>query len=597
MTMKRFCQRLLLIAALLSLGLGIATAQTNVIFEETFDACDGTGGNDGQWSGKLGYGNAQNLYPKWTFDGGATICDQCIYVGTASKKSYAMTPALTGLDGSATMTFRAGAWNGTSESTTIKVSITKGSLTYNGTTATSVTVELVKGEFSDYTMTITGGTSASKIKFDGTAQKNNRYFLDEVRVFTEEEETPETCGSIAEMKALKEGTSASLVLKDAKVLKVFTTAEGAQEVYVRDATGAICLSDVGLSVDNLSEGDVLNGTIAGVFTLVGKRPTVTAQTSAVVPNVVTKASGEKAEPVAVDLASVSSANYCDLISLTGGTAELTDDGCKVVSGDHGVLLNDVFSTGMATPYAGARLEIAGICLPQTSGDAICPLQTSDILYIFDEHSENAFGTAEGVSAKLLRTLSSEYWNTFCPPFGISLELVESVFGTGTVVAKYTGDTDNTMNFQQVEAMEAGAAYLMKPAQTVENPVFSGVGIAAGTEPATSAGTTYLFNGVISPMELDTQTDLFITKSGTVSKIATGKNTIYGMRAYIRCPNVDENRPKMSIGETPTSIQVVDRTAVTRPMKVFNLQGQELGTTMDALPKGIYIVDGKKVGKH
>lgn len=456
---------------------------------------------------------------------------------------------------------------------------------------------MTKGEFNDYTIEISGGTSSSQVTFKCKEKKNNRFFLDEVKVFTGEEETPGTCNSIAEMKALKDGTSSNLVLKDAKVLKIFTTAEGTQEVYVRDATGAICLSDVGLSADGLSEGDVLNGTIAGVFKLVDKRPTVTAQTESLVPNVVTKTAGEKAAPTVVSFASISSDNYCDLIALTGGTAEPTDDGCKVTAGDAGVLLKDVFGTGMATPYAGARLEMSGICLPEGDATAVCPLAKTDVLYVFDEHAENAFGNAEGVSAKLRRTLSNEYWNTFCAPFSINKELVVQVFGTGTVVAKYKGDTDNTMNFEQVEALEAGSAYLMKPAETVENPVFDGVSIASGTQEATSEGSTYFFNGVLNPTELDITTDLFITKSGTVSKIAEGKNTIYGMRAYIRCPNVDENRPRMNIGETPTGVLVVDGKVVQSNTEVYNLQGQPVGTAIEKLPNGIYVVGGKKVVKH
>lgn len=456
---------------------------------------------------------------------------------------------------------------------------------------------MTKGEFNDYTIEISGGTSSSQVTFKCKEKKNNRFFLDEVKVFTGEEETPGTCNSIAEMKALKDGTSSNLVLKDAKVLKVWTTAEGTQEVYVRDATGAICLSDVGLSADGLSEGDVLNGTIAGVFKLVDNRPTVTAQTESALPNVVTKTAGEKAAPTVVSFASISSDNYCDLIAMTGGTAEPTDDGCKVTAGDASVLLKDVFGTGVATPYAGARLEMSGICLPEGDDTAVCPLAKTDVLYVFDEHAENTFGNAEGVSAKLRRTLSNEYWNTFCAPFSISKELVEQVFGTGTVVAKYKDDTDNTMNFEQVEALEAGSAYLMKPAATVENPVFDGVSIASGTQEATSEGSTYFFNGVLNPTELDITTDLFITKSGTVSKIAEGKNTIYGMRAYIRCPNVDENRPRMNIGETPTGVLVVDGKVVQSNTEIYNLQGQPVGTAIEKLPNGIYVVGGKKVVKH
>ena len=40
---------------LFAIGSFIATAQT-VAFHETFNQCEGTGGNDGEWSGNIGTG-------------------------------------------------------------------------------------------------------------------------------------------------------------------------------------------------------------------------------------------------------------------------------------------------------------------------------------------------------------------------------------------------------------------------------------------------------------------------------------------------------------------------------------------------------------
>jgi hypothetical protein len=61
--------------------------------------------------------------------------------------------------------------------------------------------------------------------------------------------------SIAEFKALEEGSKAVLKLTDAHVLYVYET-----DVYIKDATGAIVFSDV---AGTFKRWDVVNGNIYG----------------------------------------------------------------------------------------------------------------------------------------------------------------------------------------------------------------------------------------------------------------------------------------------------------------------------------------------
>ena len=84
--------------------------------------------------------------------------------------------------GDAVLAFKAGAWNTKSEKTSIIVSVDNGKLAYNGKVASEQTITLKKGEFSDYTMTISGGTSTTKITFSAIQNNSNRFFLDEVMV-------------------------------------------------------------------------------------------------------------------------------------------------------------------------------------------------------------------------------------------------------------------------------------------------------------------------------------------------------------------------------------------------------------------------------
>lgn len=172
-----------LLAAVLMLLVWLVTpigmrGQTQ-IFYESFNQCDGTGGNDDGWNGSVAGASIDTSStdnPGWTFIRGYKG-DQCAKFGTSSDLGSAETPSIA-MTGDATLTFKAGAWNTGSESTTLKLSAIGGTLSQ-----TSVT--LTKGSFTQYTINITNVSSSVKIKFEGNKAKNSRFFLDEVTVVQE----------------------------------------------------------------------------------------------------------------------------------------------------------------------------------------------------------------------------------------------------------------------------------------------------------------------------------------------------------------------------------------------------------------------------
>lgn len=153
----------------------------SVIFYESFDENDGTGGNDGKWKDNIATNvlKSDNLDWTWIKGSGAS---KCAKFGLSSKKGVATTPSIDLSAGDAVLAFKAGAWNGNNEKTSIIVSVDNGKLAYNGKVASKQTITLKKGEFSDYSMTISGGTSSTKITFTAIEDNNNRFFLDEVMV-------------------------------------------------------------------------------------------------------------------------------------------------------------------------------------------------------------------------------------------------------------------------------------------------------------------------------------------------------------------------------------------------------------------------------
>ncbi len=160
---------------MLALTICGASAQETVVFYESFNKCPGTGGN-GPWNGPVARHELKEAHfdnPGWKYTNG-NAASKCVKLGKGSAKGSATTPAID-LDGTATLTFKAGAWDQGTEGTTLVVKMTGGTLSENAVT-------MVKGKFTEYTLTITGGTAGAKITFSAKTADHNRFFLDEVKV-------------------------------------------------------------------------------------------------------------------------------------------------------------------------------------------------------------------------------------------------------------------------------------------------------------------------------------------------------------------------------------------------------------------------------
>ena len=157
------------------------------VFYESFDKCNGEGGIDGiddSWSGSLsGEALSDNESdktdnPGWTFVNGKERT-QCASFGVSDKGGSATSPNIQ-IDQKAQLKFKAACWNTKAENSQITISVSNGTLTYNGKNSQSVTIDMVKGAWTDYSM-IVSGTNSFTVTFAGPDTKN-RFFLDEVMV-------------------------------------------------------------------------------------------------------------------------------------------------------------------------------------------------------------------------------------------------------------------------------------------------------------------------------------------------------------------------------------------------------------------------------
>ncbi len=227
-------------------------------------------------------------------------------------------------------------------------------------------------------------------------------------------------------------------------------------------------------------------------------------------------------------------------------------------------------------------------------------------YTLDEtKTDNVIETYENANVTLQRTLSKEYWNTFCVPFALDAEQVAQYFGEGTQLRTYEGNCNNNIvYFATVDNIEAGKPYIMKPGNAVvQNQTFEGVSMVAtgldenGNPQAVGDASTVQMKGIYNQILLKAdKTELFLGDNDLfyypIDDIDA--RTIGGLRAYFIVPQgTDIKKLRANLDGTPTSLDTIFDTEESNA-PVYNLQGQYVGNSLRALKSGIYIQNGKKV---
>lgn len=412
-----------------------------------------------------------------------------------------------------------------------------------------------------------------------------------------------TVNSIQDLKALQSGSCATLCLTDgdegsmARVLYVHGTGD-TQEAYVRDRTGAVCFYGINPNVPFVCNQHMA-GKITGEYVLENGVPrfkavnTLTNTSLLVIAAPVTEAEVQPKEIQATDYV----ANVADWISLKN--LHIAADG---LSAQEGITVRNRFGIiadkdKYVEPYAGAIVDIAGIAVPDGDKKEINPLFENNqrpIVFVIDEGE--AFVSPQhdmaDVAVRLNRTLTSGHWNTFAVPFDIESESLKDA-----QVAKFTGKMEgSTMIFENGQTrIEAGTPYLVK--WEVKNPTYEGVTLKAiNAQTVSSTDKRYSFVATYSPatLALD-KTERYLGSDGNLyyPTGAEGQaNRLKGLRAYYRVPATAGT--KIAFFDETTGIALPKEQSQSCQFKVYNLNGQYLGSSLNGLPKGLYIVNGRKV---
>lgn len=247
--------------------------------------------------------------------------------------------------------------------------------------------------------------------------------------------------------------------------------------------------------------------------------------------------------------------------------------------------------------SGTKIKTMTVSFTKTAATPSLSLDENAETSVTEKALKDANTAGSAYDVKLARTLTANVWNTICLPFDVTVEQIAKVLKSAGNVKEFDHEdaSKQTIYFKDATTMVAGKPYLIKPTESAKELVFKGVKITEYSA-SSSLGNDYGVCGTFVPYKLSTDgTDLFLKTDGKFYVPAEGKETMKGFRAFFIVPNnTTAAALNLSFGDA-TGIDGVAADAE-KNVKVYNVNGQYVGTSLEALPKGLYIVGGKKVLK-
>ena len=355
---------------------------------------------------------------------------------------------------------------------------------------------------------------------------------------------------------------------------------------------------------NVAEGKFLSAADNGTLTLGGAKLAVTVTTNANGFQVLTTTKGDLAGVLHGKARCNGQGAYNEwTLSLLNATSNGYALGCrsKEASNTEWLYYSSVLQDVRTQPYKPSNI------LTIAQWQFISEEQLKDPVVILDEKLESystpSIGNTGSAEVHLKRTFSANSWNSLCVPFAISDDEVKTQFGNDAKVAEFTGATATTLEFSTCTGIEAGKPYLVyipKGATQPEYFTFKGVSHFAGTP------TDVVQHGPAN--EKTTFHGYFYKSTAPKGSYVLRKNLVYhlvsdmdikGFRAVlIDGPATQRVFTQWSLDGTTTGIGNIDANVIQR-YNVYNTNGQMVrhaATSLDDLPHGVYIVNGKKVIK-
>lgn len=200
------------------------------------------------------------------------------------------------------------------------------------------------------------------------------------------------------------------------------------------------------------------------------------------------------------------------------------------------------------------------------------------------------------------------WNAICLPFDAGEDVMTSVFGNDVKLQSLTSVADLSteegtnieITFTKISpvAVEAGKPYIIKPSSDVSELIFNGVTFNCSAAHTDEVGG-WQFVGTLSPIILPAdQRHLVLMRNNELMLVGkTGQ--LHGGRAYFIMPETDTNIMNVQMlmdGESDGIQYIITDEVGMGNADVYNTAGQRMDRHLPLLPKGVYVVNGKKIIK-
>ena len=255
----------------------------------------------------------------------------------------------------------------------------------------------------------------------------------------------------------------------------------------------------------------------------------------------------------------------------------------------------------------------------------------------DDAKDYSALTKKNVEVTLDRTFYKNYWNAICLPYSINRRQIEDVFGDGTMVVLMKNIDTSSKKVMFIEHANqdiiAGYPYLIFPTRKDDNdktnhdpilgittratfgeansPLFS-VGTDGKTySSAEMQGDALVFKGTFTNSTLN-EGSYVVTNKGVLSRIPKDGMKIKPYRSYIYFNRQTAGAKAISLQnmnvngfendeDNTTGIEnlLFESGILTHSADVYSIDGQLVRSkalNFNGLPKGVYIVNGKKYVK-
>lgn len=212
------------------------------------------------------------------------------------------------------------------------------------------------------------------------------------------------------------------------------------------------------------------------------------------------------------------------------------------------------------------------------------------------------------------TLTNAYWSPVSLPYAMDAAQISEVFGEGTQVAqlgtcvKNDGTKKVSITMESVSEIEPCKPYLIKAGNEGSNYLFAGAQLfnsrftrASATDAnnlVTFISTAPDYSGSEPKDETTLPVGAWYFNGGKIYKASKEWPIASGLAYFtLNATLQSKGYTLMFGGDEVTGIEtVVTGETGVKTSYIYNVNGQNVGTDLNALPSGIYIVNGRKIVK-